>query len=244
MSVFSIESAADALLEARRRRRPIPVPAAGPADMADAFAVQERVAAALGPTAAWKAGRDGTAAPFAVDHLQLSPGRRPASDFLRPAIEVEIAFLIGEDLGLDGSVPSAEALRAAIRSVHAAVEIADSRFDTWPVPDRLWALADHQGGGALVVDPDGVPWTGAPLGRAQIALVIDGKAAFSGEGVNPAGEPFDLLAGLAAHLSTRGGIGAGTYVTTGSLTGMIVVEAGASVAAEVEGIGRVALELD
>jgi 2-keto-4-pentenoate hydratase len=239
---FSVERAAEALLEARRRRIPLAIPAEGPADAAAAFAVQEKVAAALGPAAGWKVGR-GTAAPFCSDHLRMSPARWPVSAFFRPAVEVEIAFRIARDLGRGGTVPSTEELREAIGSVHAAVEIADSRFDTWPVPDKLWALADHQSGGALVVDPDGVPWSGQPLDRARVSLVIDAENAFQGEGANPGGEPLDLLGQLASHCAARGGLSAGSYVTTGSLTGMIFVEPGAVVRAEIEGIGRVSLEL-
>lgn len=242
MAAFSVEAAAEALLGARRSGKAIAIPSVGPTDMADAFAVQDRVAAGLGRSAGWKVGRGGTAAPFAADHLRLSPCRWPAAKFLRPAIEVEIAFLIGRDIGHHGT-PSTDELRASIRSVHAAIEIADSRFDTWPVPDKLWALADHQSGGGLVVDPAGVPWTGAQLERAQISLVINGETAFEGEGANPGGEPFDLLGQFAAQCAARGGLTEGTYVTTGSLSGMIFVEPGATIEAEVAGVGRVSLEL-
>jgi len=237
MGAFSVADAAAALLGARRSGRPVPIPAIGPADMDEAFAVQAKVAEALGPVAAWKAGRGGNAAPFAADHTRPSPCRWRAADFLRPAVEAEIAFLIVRDVG---PAPSQDELRAAIGSIHAAIEIADSRFDTWPVPDRLWALADHQGGGGLVVDPNGVAWTGASLERARVELAIDGKPAFAGEGTNPGGEPFALLGGMVAR---SGGLRAGTYVTTGSLSGMIPVAPGARISARIEGIGGVELEL-
>lgn len=244
MAGFTVETAAAALLAARRERTPIAIPADGPSDTAQAYAVQDEVAAALGPVAAWKVGR-GTAAPFAREHARPSPCRWPAGEFLRPAIEVEVAFLLDRDVGRDGSPPTEDELRGAVRSVHAAIEIADSRFDTWPVPHKLWALADHQSSGGLVVEPGGRPWVGAPLDRAKVVLRIDGKPAFEGEGTNPGGDPFALLRNLAAHCAERGGIAAGTYVTTGSLTGMIFVEPGAEVEveAEIAGVGRVALAL-
>lgn len=243
MAAFSPKKAAATLLKARRERGAIPLPSPGPADMKQAFAVQDAVAAALGPVAAWKVGRGGNAAPFATDHLRVSPCRWPAGEFFRSAVELEVAFLLDRDVGQGGHAPSEDELRGAIRSVHAAIEIADSRFDTWPVPDKLWALADHQSAGGLVVEPKGVPWVGAPLERARVSLLIDGKPAFEGEGTNPGGEPFPLLQQLAAHCAARGGIAAGTYVTTGSLTGMIFVEPGVEVAGEIEGVGRVELAL-
>ena len=243
MATFQIKKAAATLLKARRERKPIPLPSPGPGDTAQAFAVQDAVAATLGPVAAWKVGRGGNAAPFAQDHLRVSPCRWPAEAFLRPAIELEIAFLLDRDIGRNGEAPSDDELRGAIRSVHAAIEIADSRFDTWPVPDRLWALADHQSAGGLVVESQGRPWVGAPLDRAVVSLLVDGKPAFEGEGTNPGGDPFALLRELAAHAAARGGIAAGTYVTTGSLTGMIFVEPGVEVAGEIAGVGRVELVL-
>ncbi len=244
---FSVEAAAAALLAARRTRVAIPLPERGPAGPDEAFAVQARVASSLGPAAAWKVGGPGktgpyTAAPIAASLVRPSPCIWPAGEFLRRGIEVEIAFRIGRDLPA-GEPPAADAVRAAIGSVHAAIEIADSRFDTWPVPDPLWALADNQSNGGFVYEPEGRPWAGEPLGRAAVTLTVDGETAFSGEGVNLAGDPFALLVRLAAHAARHGGLAAGTFVTTGSLTGMLFVQPGAEVVAEVAGFGRVALRL-
>ena len=239
---FSVDRAAAALLEARRTRRPIAVAPEGPADVAQAFAVQEMVARSLGPAAAWKVGTSGpgqphTRAPLAVPLVRPSPCHWPASEFLRIGIEVEIAFRIGRHLSSPS--PDAEEIRTAIDAIHAVIEIVDSRFDTWPVPDPLWALADNQNNGGLVYAPQGRNWDGRDLSSAEVELTIDGASAFSGRGTNPAGDPFALLVWLAGHLADRGGLPAGTLVTTGSLTGILFVEPGASVAAEVDGVGRV-----
>ena len=73
-----------------------------------------------------------------------------------------------------------------------------------------------------------------------MTLTIDGASAFNGHGVNPAGSPFALLAWLARHLAERGEfLETGALVTTGSLTGLIFVEPGATVRAEIDGIGGV-----
>ena len=239
---FSANRAAAALLEARRTRQPIAVAPDGPADAAQAFAVQDVVARALGPAAAWKVGTAGpgkphTRAPIAVPLVRPSPCRWPAGEFLRIGIEVEIAFRIGRHLASPS--PDPQEVRAAIDAIHAVIEIVDSRFDTWPVPDPLWALADNQNNGGLVYAPQGRTWEGGDLSSADVQLTVDGASAFSGRGTNPAGDPFGLLVWLAGHLADRGGLPAGTLVTTGSLTGILFVESGASVVADIDGIGRV-----
>lgn len=244
MSDFDIDKAAADLLAARRDRRPISVRSPGPASFDEAFRVQDAVARTLGPTGAWKVGRaptgELTAAPIAVPLVRPSPCTWPASDLLRIGIEAEIAFRLGRQLR---GGESENEIREAIAAVHAVIEVVDSRFDTWPVPDPLWALADNQNNGGLVYDPAGTAWSGQSLERAQVDITVGGGSIFSQEGANPGGDPFALLVALVAHTAGRGGLKAGDLVTTGSLNGIAFVEPGASVAVAVAGIGRVSLDL-
>ncbi len=242
---FSTDHFADALVAARRTRRPVPADRQGPADAATAFAVQDRVAAAFGPVGGWKVGRAGadapiTAAPLFSSLVRPSPCAWPAAEFNRIGIEVEIAVRLGRSL--DTMAPDPDEVRAAIGSVHAAIEIVNTRFDTWPVPDRLAALADNQSNGGFVYDPVGVPYSGQDLGTAEISLEVDGRVEMAGPRRNPAGDVMQTLAWLVGHLATRqGGIEAGTLVTLGSFNGILFVEPGASVAAGIEGVGHVAV---
>lgn len=243
MAVFSVARAAEALLRARQARSPIPVEAVAPPDVEGAFDVQDAVAARLGRTGGWKVGAPGpdaprTRAPLAAELIRPSPCRWPASGLIRIGIEVEVAFRIGRPIATAGL--DREAIRAAIGSVHAAIEIVDSRYDTWPVPSPLAALADNQNNGGLVFDPAGTPPGDDDLSAAEVSLTVDGAAIFSGEGRNPGGSPFGLLAWLASHLAGKDmRLAAGDLVTTGSLTGLAFVEPGAEVVAEIPGLGRV-----
>lgn len=244
MTTFSVPDTAALLLEARRARRPVAIPQPGPASPAEAFAVQDAVAASLGPAAAWKVGKGGTAAPIAASLVRPSPCTWPAGEFLRIGIEAEIALRIGRDLGFGPIPPGEDEIRSAIAAIHPAIEIVDSRFDTWPVPNPLWALADNQNNGGFVYGTEGRPWDGAPLASAEVTVTVDGRPIFSEQGSNPAGEPFPLLVWLVAHLAGRGErLPAGSLVTTGSLCGILWVEAGAEVVAEIAGLGRVELRL-
>lgn len=244
MTAFSIPDAAARLVAARRTRRPITMPEVGPAYAEEAFAVQDAVAAALGPVAAWKVGRGGTAAPIAASLVRPSPCAWPAGEFMRIGIEAEIAFRIGRDLGFGPTPPGEDEIRSAIAAIHPAIEIVDSRFDAWPVADPLWALADNQSNGGFVYTTEGRSWDGSALGQAEVTVAVDGMPAFSGTGTNPGGEPFPLLVWLVGHLAGRGGgLAAGTFVTTGSFCGILWVEPGAEVVAEIAGLGRVELRL-
>ena len=245
MTSFSVEAAAVALLEARRSRHPVSPSTPGPGSLQEAFAVQDRVGRDLGAPGAWKVGGGGTCAPIAGPLVRPSPCRWPAGDFLKIGIEAEIAFLIGRDIPAGIAPPGRDVVRDAVASLHAAIEIVDSRFDVWPVPHPLWALADNQNNGGLVYETSGRPWREEEaLGRAEVTVTVDGEPRFAGTGVNPGGDPFALLVWLADHLAARsGGLKAGTIVTTGSLTGIIFVEPGADVVASIAGLGEVRLQV-
>lgn len=242
---FSPDHFADALVGARRTRHLVSTDRPGPPDAEAAFAVQDRVTAALGPVGGWKVGRAGpdapiTAAPLFASLVRPSPCVWPAAGLGRIGIEVEIAVRLGR--GLDTATPDPDEVRAAIGSLHAAIEIVDTRFDAWPVPDRLAALADNQSNGGFVYDLGGVPYSGQDLAGAEISLEVDGRVEMAGPRRNPAGDVIQTLAWLVGHLATRqGGVAAGTLVTLGSFNGILFVEPGASVEAGIAGVGQVAV---
>jgi 2-keto-4-pentenoate hydratase len=241
---FDVASAADLLIEARRSRRQVAVPDGAPDTAAAAFSVQDRVAAAFGGVAGWKVGSktpndEPMTAPILAGLVRPGPADWPSSSLHMIGVEAEIAFRIGRDLPAGGAPLSRAELRDAIASVHAAIEVVDTRLVGWPEVPLLWAVADNQTNGGLVYDPEGVAWTDQDFGQAPVRLTIDGEIVLDGRGGNSAGEPVWLLAWLVEHArTTRGGLPAGTMVTTGSCSGMIFVEPGAVVAAEFPGIGR------
>ena len=242
---FSPDRFADALVEARRTRRLLSIETPGPADAEAAFAIQDRVLAAWGPIGGWKVGRAGsgapiTAAPLYTSLVRASPCVWPATEFNRIGIEVEIAVRLGR--ALNTTAPDPDEVRAAIGSLHAAIEIVDTRFAAWPVPSPLSALADNQSNGGFVYDPAGVPYSGQDLASADITLDVDGRVEMAELRQNPAGDVLQTLAWLVGHLATRqGGVAAGTLVTLGSFNGILFVTPGSSVRAGIAGVGHVAV---
>ena len=241
---FDIERAASLLVEAREQNRQIEPFAPGPAHADDAYAVQEAVAYRLGPIGGWKVGAKApgetpNAAPLLANLVRPSPTDWPSSSLHMIGVEAELAFRLDRDIEARKEPIPPDEVWASIASVHAAIEIVDTRLADWTKADRLWVLADNQSNGGFVYDPTGIPVADQSFAEAPVRLTIDGHTVVEGRGGNPAGDPRWLVEWLVNHCAQRrAGLRAGAFVTTGSYTGMLFVEPGASVEAAFDGIGN------
>ncbi|OCP18612.1 MULTISPECIES: fumarylacetoacetate hydrolase family protein [unclassified Ensifer] len=244
---FNIQEAASLLIESRRARKLARVLSPGPRDADAAYLVQDAVAHHLGPVGGWKVGAkspDATpnAAPLLASAMKAGPTEWPSSDLNIYCVEPEIAFRIGRDIAPRSEPLSESEVYAAVASIHAAIEIVDTRLVDWETADPLWKLADNQSNGGFVYDPAGIAWDGEGLADAHVRLTINGVVKADQRGGNPAGDPRWLLLWLVDHcVRSRGGIRAGSLVTTGSYAGMVFVEPGAAVTADFIGIGSTSL---
>jgi 2-keto-4-pentenoate hydratase len=246
---FNVDEAAALLIESRQAKRLARVFSPGPHDASEAYAVQTAIARQLGPVGGWKVGAKSssatpTVAPLLSDLMQAGPAKWASSALNIYCVEPEIAFHIGRDIAPRAEPLCAEEVYASVTSIHASIEIVDTRLAGWKDVDPLWKLADNQSNGGFVFDPKGSAWNGESLADAHVRLTIDGEMRADQRGGNPAGDPRWLLVWLVNHCtSERGGISAGSFVTTGSYAGMIFVEPNASVEVEFAGIGHVSLSL-
>lgn len=244
---FDVGRAASLLVEGRKQHRQIEPFSPGPANAEDAYAVQDEVARRLGPLGGWKVGTKApgeipNAAPLFADLVRPSQADWPSSSLRMIGVEAELAFRIGREVEPRSEPIPRDEIWAVIASVHAALEIVDTRLANWKEADRLWLLADNQSNGGFVYDPAGIPVGDRSFAEAPVRLLIDGRVAVEGRGGNPAGEPRRLVEWLVNHCAQRrGGLRAGMFVTTGSYTGMLFVEPGASVEAAFDGIGSVSV---
>jgi 2-keto-4-pentenoate hydratase len=243
-----VEAAASQLVAARSTRKlmapPFPIETT-----ADAYAVQDAVAARLGPVGGWKVGAKGpdqqpNCAPLLAALITpRASGTFPASTFGMIGIEAEIAFTLGRDIVPGSGLLSRDDVLDAVAAAHPAVEVVDTRLADWRATDRLWLLADNLMNGHFVYGA-GVPdWRGRDFTRQPVRLQINGKIAAEAIGGNAAGDPLRILAWLVNHCRANGlSVAAGTVITTGSCTGMIFVEPGAKIVAEFPGFGSVAVD--
>lgn len=248
---MSGEALAELLLAARRTGHAIEtLPAALlPATADAAYAVQDSVAAPLGAIAGWKVGAasptaEPNCAPLFAAWVAASPARWPAARFRLRGIEGELAFRFGRALPSRAAPYGEDEVWAAIDTLHPAIELVESRFADFRAMDKLALLADFASNGAFCYGAAVRDWRAVDFLRQPAVLTIDGKEVASAIGGNAAGHPRRLLAWLANHRAIRGGgIAAGDIVTTGSHTGLIFAEPGATATVRFAGLGEASLTL-
>jgi 2-keto-4-pentenoate hydratase len=177
-------------------------------------------------------------APIYASKVHASPARLPARGFHLIGIECEIGFRIDQTLAQRDKPYSRDEVLAAV-SLHPTIEVVDSRYQDFRSLDRLQVLADNFSNGALAYGAAAAGWQGMDLVHPPIAVTADGKPFAECTGLR-AGDPIGLLVELVNHVAKqRGGMPAGTFVTTGTHTGMVFTEPGVTIRAEYGPLGRV-----
>jgi 2-oxo-hept-3-ene-1,7-dioate hydratase len=250
------QAAADSLLEADRTRRVIPqLSRSHPAiEIEDAYDIQRRWAAARVAAGARIIGRKigltsramqmaskMTEPDYGVmfdDALYRDGARIPAARFIKPRLETELAFVMGQDLKGTGCQMH-DVMRAA-EYVTPALEIIDYRTE---VPRAIAdTIADNAAFGAIVLggritrpfDID-VRWVAATLSK-------NGVIEESGVSAAIMGHPAAGVAWLVNKLAALGdGLSAGDIVLAGSFTRPVDVAAGDVIHADYGPLGAIGL---
>jgi 2-keto-4-pentenoate hydratase len=196
----------------------------------------------MGGIAGWKGGpadQDATrVSPIFKGGVVRSPASFEGSGFRIIGVEGELAFVMRR--GFDrGRAPDDATILDAVAGAHVAIEVCDTRIEPWREADALWKLADCQANRGLVLG-DAVPdWRTRDLSAQRAALLADGAEIGGRTGPGPNGDPRTVLCAIVRHLvSRRQGIARGAAVTTGSWTGLPLVQPGARVEAVFAGLGR------
>jgi 2-keto-4-pentenoate hydratase len=238
-----IERAASALVAARKGAAIASLPAdAMPRSEADSYQVQDAVLAKLGERiGGWKVGISPLgghfAAPIYASTVHASPASLPARGFKLIGIECEIGFRFNHGLPARPRPYTRQEVLAAA-SLHPTIEVVDSRYQDFRSLDRLLVLADNFSNGGLVYGPAVANWDDIDLAHPPIEVTADGKHFADCTGLR-AGTPVDLLLAAVTHANGRGGIAAGTVITTGTHTGLVFTEPGVKIAADFGRLGRV-----
>jgi 2-keto-4-pentenoate hydratase len=168
-------------------------------------------------------------------------GRLDPARTLQPKAEAEIAFVLGADLPDFDTTP--EQVAAAVKTVHAAIEIVDSRIADWKITFAD-TVADN-GSSAFYVLGSGKPLAGVDLEGATMEMTFDGAVVSTGVGAAALGNPLNAAAWLAQTLATRGEpLRAGDVLLAGALGPMVALMPGNKVHATVAGIGEVGFTYD
>lgn len=246
-----VDRAADALANALWAHQQLPgLPEEyRPLTQTQAYAIQKAFAERIGPVGAWKVGSTGPHeartyyAPIPNRLIAESPAEAPLETFFTPAIEVEVAFRIGEALPAGSKQYSSEDVISTVASAHTAIEVIDSRYLAGESIDEYSRLADLQNNAFFVIG-DGIPdWSATSIPELLACLKIDDRIVVESRGGNPA-DPCRLLVSLANTFAQQGHpLAAGDLVTCGSHTGKYPVSEPLRATARFETLGTAELRI-
>lgn len=155
---------------------------------------------------------------------------------LQPKAEAEIAFVLGADLPDPGT--TAEMAGAAVATVHAAIEIVDSRIANWKIAFAD-TVADNGSSAFYVLGKEGKPLDGLDIYSAGMVMEINGAIVSIGAGAAALGHPLNAAAWLASTLAERGEpLKKGDILLAGALGPMVTMNPGDHVRAIVGGLGE------
>jgi 2-keto-4-pentenoate hydratase len=155
---------------------------------------------------------------------------------IQPKAEAEIAFVLAQDLPSPDTTP--EQVAAAVASVHAAIEIVDSRIADWKITFAD-TVADNGSSAFFVLADAGLPLGGLDLEGAKMEMSFDDEVVSTGIGSAALGNPLNAAAWLAQTLAARGEpLKAGDILLAGALGPMVALKPGVTVRAKVAGIGE------
>ncbi len=209
-----------------------------PRALDEVIAIQLATIAELGPVGGWKVGTE-NAAPLPASGIKLSPATVASR---KRMVEGEIGFRLGDALPpRDKPYDRTEVIRA-IEFCMATIEVVDPRYRDHTILGRPDILADLGMHGSLIVGRPVASWNPEMFASLSVTLDIDGTFRRSDTASNPGGTDLIALVTWLANSEVArafGGLQAGTYVTTGSWTGMEIPSAGGSAVAKFEGFPEV-----
>lgn len=157
---------------------------------------------------------------------------------IRPAIEVEIAFILREPLR--GPAVDVDDVLAATESVVAGFEIVDSRI-AGRVTELVSIVADNGRAARVVLGDLRVSPEAVDLRMAGVVLERNRDIIATGDGAAAFGHPAGAVAWLANELDRNGGrIGPGSLILSGALTPAVPARPGDEFRASVADLGDVA----
>jgi 2-keto-4-pentenoate hydratase len=239
--------AVDLLLDARRTHNTlIDLPAElQPADIAEAYFIQDALAEAYGAIGGWKVGAPSAQATpvFAPMPLAwIAPSGSTLMTGRYRGLEAEIAFLVGADLPPRATPYTREEALAAMASCHPAIEVLESAFADPTLAAKLASMADLQMHGGFVYGAAFDGWHDIDFNTETVTLAVDGVIRVQRTGSNTSGDLLKLIPWLANEGAVRtGGLRAGQWITTGSWTGNTLATAVSTVAADFAAAGHVDL---
>jgi 2-keto-4-pentenoate hydratase len=222
-----------------------------PRSRAEGYAVQALLEDPATPLYGWKIaatsaagqahiGVDGPlAGRILAERVLPSGGEIPAGPNHMAVAEIEFAFRMGRDLAPRPQLYSVEEVLDAVASLHAAIEIPDSRYQDYVRVGAPQLIADNACAHYFVAaEATGADWRSLDLAAYRPVGRVAGRLEREGLGRNVLGDPRVALTWLANELSGLGLVlREGQMVTTGTCLPPLPVQPGDEVTADFGPLG-------
>lgn len=230
-----------------------------PMDRAQGYLAQRETVACSGqPIVGWKIaatssagqkhiGVDGPlAGPLLANRAMRSGASVSLSGNIMLVAEAEFAFTFGADLARRDTPYTQDEVLAAVRTLHPAIEVPDSRYNDFARVGAPQLIADTACSSWFVLGTATMAeWRSRNLSAHRAIMFRNGEQAAVGTGANVLGDPRIALTWLVNELRMYGdGIKAGQFVTTGTCIVPIQVAPGDRVRANFGDFGSVVAVLE
>lgn len=243
------------IIEARRAVRVLPDLAGdhAPRTLSDGYLMQEAFTAEWNDRlVGWKVGATSKQvqelfgvsepiyAPVFGRDVFRSPARLRARAFHHCMLESEFAFRFGTDLPPRATPFTRAEIVAAVDALQPAIEIISPRFDRLTVDRIPQLVADCGGNGGAILGLPREDWRELDLPNLGVALSIGGALRQAGTGAAVLGSPLHVLEWFVETFRSQGrGVAAGSFVMTGTMTGIHGAAPGETAVADYGPLGRV-----
>jgi len=189
-----------------------------PADLDAVYRLQDEIIAQTGAVGGWKVaaglGDPPLCAPIPANRFLATADLFNGEKHRIFLAEIEVAVQLGSDLS---GGASADAVEAAIASVHPAIELISNPFADRDATPRNLQLGDLQSNGTVIVGRAMDRTVVAALETLLVTLELDGKPVHGVDKGANWHEVLEAIAWLAGHAEQRGhGLRAGQVIITGA----------------------------
>jgi 2-keto-4-pentenoate hydratase len=166
----------------------------------------------------------------------------PTSRFLLPRVEVEVGFILGEDLPGEGC--TVEDVLRCTEFIAPAIELIDSRIADWKI-GLFDTIADNASSCGVILGSERVKPDELDVKGINATLDINGTRVAEGRSDAVLGDPTIAVAWLANKVASFGvRLEGGHVVLPGSCTRAYEVKPGDTVVADFSGFGSVSLSFE
>jgi len=163
---------------------------------------------------------------------------------LQPRVEAEVAFLMAADVDLPEAQITIEAVRERVEVALPALEIVDSRIESWDI-QFTDTVADNASSGLYVIGREGKKLDALEPRDVEMSLTINGDVRSSGNGAACLGDPLEALRWLAVQCARFGDpLRAGHVVLSGALGPFVPFAPGDKVEASISGFDTLTAEFE